>query len=350
MPPLQKSLTDTLRQMTSGFARTQELYTAVKLGIADLLANGPKQAHELAQAVNAHPQALYRFLRVLVARNLLSQEDDGSFRLSALGNLLRSDHPDSIRNLILYNGEVCYRVGQGMLHTVQTGQPAFDHIFGMPFFEYFAQHPDVRAIFNDVMSRAVNDRAVGVVANYDFSQADTIVDVGGGNGTLIAAILRAHPDPRGIVFDAPQVVTEAQHYLAQNGLVDRCQTVAGDFLTDPIPRGGDLYLLSNIIHDWDDDRAVCILRNCRAAMREDSTLLLIEQIMPERVTDAPATVGSDLSMLMLFGSAERTEAEYRSLLTMTGLQLTAVIPFEPTRVHAGKKTSWAIVESKPLNR
>jgi hypothetical protein len=349
MLPAQESLADTLRQMASGFARTQELCTAVKLGIADHLANGPKQAHELARVVNAHPQALYRFLRVLVARNLLSQEDDGSFRLSPLGDLLRSDHPNSMHDLILFFGEMNYRIGQGMLYTVQTGKPAFDYIFGMPFFDYLAQHSHISTLFNNLMSRDIDDRAASVVTAYDFSQADTVVDVGGGNGTLIAAIIRAFSRPRGIVFDTPGVIAEARYYLAQNGVADRWQTVTGDFFQDSIPPG-DLYILSNIVHDWDDNRAAQILCNCRAAMRDDSTLLLIEQIMPERVADAPGTVGSDLSMLMLYGSAERTEAEYRSLLATAGLQLTAVIPFEPTRFYSGRKPNWAVIESKPLHK
>jgi hypothetical protein len=350
MIPPQQSPSDILRRMISGFARTQELYTLVKLGIADHLADGPKQAHELAQAVNAHPQALFRFLRVMVARDLLLEEDDGGFRLSPLGEFLRSDHLDSLYNLIIYTGEVSYHVGRGMLRTVQTGQPSFDHILGMPFFDYLAQHPHLGTAFNDVMSQGGNERAADVVATYDFSQADTIVDVGGGNGTLLAIILHAHPGSQGIVFDVPEVVAEAQHNLAQNGLADRCQTVAGDFFHDPIPPGRDLYLLSNIIHDWDDDHAIQILRNCRTAMRDDSRLLLIEQIMPKRVTDAPAVVGSDLSMLLLFGSAERTEAEYRSLLALAGLQLTEVIPFELNHIYGGTRPNWAIIESKLLNK
>ncbi|MGB8953605.1 MAG: methyltransferase [Candidatus Aminicenantales bacterium] len=350
MPSTQESLTDTLRQMAGGFSLTQVLYTAVKLGVADHLANGPKQAHELAQAVNASPQALYRFLRMMVVLNLLVQENEGGFRLSPLGDLLRSDHPDSMRNRILYIGEVNYRAAQGMLHAVQKGEPAFDHIFGMSFFDYFAQHPHIGALFNDLLSRGIDDRVAGVVAAYDFSRASTIVDVGGGNGALLIAILRAHPHLRGIIFDMPKVVVEAQHYLAQNGVADRCQTIAGDFFHDTVPPGGALYLMSNIIHDWDDERAAQILRNCRAAMRDDSTLLLIEEIMPERVVDAPVTVSSDLSMLLLTRGRERTEAEYRALLAMAGLQLTAIIPFEPTRIYSGRKPNWAIIESKPPNK
>lgn len=174
MLPAQESLTDTLRQMATGFARTQELYTTVKLGIADHLVNGPRQSHELAQAVDAQPDALHRFLRKLVVLNLLAQEDDGAFRLLPLGELLCTDHPDSLRNLIIYICEVNYRAQQGLLYSVKTGKPAFDHVFGMSFFDFFAQRPDIGALFNDLMSRGVNDRVAGVVAAYDFSQADTI--------------------------------------------------------------------------------------------------------------------------------------------------------------------------------
>lgn len=350
MLPAQESLTDTLRQMAIGFGRTQELYTTVKLGIADHLVNGPRQSHELAQAVDAQPDALHRFLRKLVVLNLLAQEDDGAFRLLPLGELLCTDHPDSLRNQIIYIGEVNYRVQQELLYSVKTGKPAFDHVFGMSLFDFFAQRPDIGALFNDLMSRGVNDRVAGVVAAYDFSQADTIVDVGGGNGALITAILGIQLRPRGIIFDLPKVVDEAQYYLAQNGMADRCQIVAGDFFHDTIPPDGDIYLMSHIIHDWNDDCAAQILLNCRAAMRDDSTLLLVEGIMPERPADAPATVGSDLLMLMFTGGRERTEAEYRSLLAMAGLQLTAVIPFEPTRIYIGRKPSWAIIESKPVHK
>jgi hypothetical protein len=347
MVPTAGLLADTLRQMATGFARTQELYTAVKLGVADHLAAGPRHARELAQAVNAHPQALHRFLRKLVVLNLLAEEDDGAFRLLPLGELLCANHPGSVRNLVLYIGEVGYPAQQGLLYAVQTGRPAFDHVFGMPFFDFFERRLDLSALFDDLMGQGINDRAAAVVAAYDFSRFDTIVDVGGGNGTLISAILDAYPRLLGIVFDRPGVAAEGRHGVMRMGLADRCQTVAGDFFDNSIPPGRDIYLLSYVIHDWDDERATTILRNCRTAMRQDSRLLLIEEIMPKRAADAPATVGTDLSMLMLTGGRERTEAEYRSLLLTTGLQLTSVIPFEPTRDRGGR-SSWTIIESKPL--
>lgn len=337
---------DILRQMSGGFFLTQILYTAVRLGIADQLANGPKQSHELARSVNASPQALYRFLRMMVVLKLLFQEDDGGFRLSPLGDLLCSDHSDKMRERILYIGEVNYPVAQGMLHAVQTGEPAFDYIFGMPFFDYLERHPYIDSLFNVAMGHAVDERVEGIVAAYDFSKFSCIVDVGAGNGALITGILHAYSHPRGIIFDMPKVVAEAQNYLAENGMNDRCQTVTGDFFKDTIP-SGDLYILSNIIHDWDDNRAAQILRNCREVMSGDGKLLLIEQFMPKQAANAPVTVSSDLSMLLHTSGRERTEEEFRALFSKAGLQLTEVFPFEPSRIFSGRKPNWVIMECKP---
>jgi hypothetical protein len=347
--PDQTSLTDVLLQMVTGFARTQELYAAVKLGIADVLAAGPKQSNEIARAVNAQPQALHRFLRKLVVHDLLDQEDDGSFRLTPLGQLLRSDHPDSLRNLILYIGEMHYSADQGLLHAIQTGQPAFDYVFGMPFFKYLTEKPHLGLLFHEITSRAVNDRAAGIVAAYDFSNTNILVDVGGGNGTLLAAILLDNPNMQGILFDLPGVAAKAQDHFSKE-LTARCQTIGGNFLQDSLPVGADTYLMSNIIHDWDDEHAIKILHNCCTAMHGESTLLLVEQIMPEKFTDAPATVGSDLSMLKLTGGRERTEEEYRTILAAAGLQLFKIIPFEPANTCPGRKANWAIIESKPLKK
>ena len=346
----QESLIDTLRQMATGFARTQELYTAVKLGIADHLASGPKKSSELAQAVNAHPQALYRFMRKMVVHNLLSQEEDGSFRLLPMGEYLRTDHSDSLHNLILYIGELHYSADRGLLHAVQTGKPAFDHVFGMPFFDYLMQNPHLGVLFNNIMRNGIDDRITAVVSTYDFSQAHTIIDVGGGNGALIFAILCNNQRARGIIFDLPSVVTEAQYNLNINGLAERCSAVAGNFLHDAIPKDGDIYIMSQIIHDWDDEKAAHILSNCRDAMHSNSRILIIETLMPERVDEAPATVGSDISMLKLTGGCERTSMEYQTMLTKAGLQLTNIITFEPNKIYLGRKSSWVIIECKSCNK
>jgi hypothetical protein len=336
-----------LRQAVGGYLNTQVLYTAAKLQIADYLKDGPKHVSELASRAHVSPQALCRFLRMLVVMDLLSQEGNDTFGLTPVGDYLRSDHPESMRDRLIYVGEVSYKMAQGMLRAIQTGEPAFEHVFGMPFFEYFDQHPDMGALFNGLMSRGVNDRIAGIVAAYDFSAARTIVDVGGGVGTLVAAILSANPHVQGIVFDVPKVAATARSYLAENGVAERCQVVAGNFFMDAVPKGGDIYLMSNIIHDWNDEQALHILRNCRSAMGDAGTLLLIEELVPIRVDEARATIIRDLNMLLLTPGRERTEAEYGALLNAAGLEISSVIPFNMANTYGSKRPNWVIMECKP---
>ncbi|MDD2499200.1 MAG: methyltransferase [Geobacter sp.] len=346
----QKSAAEIMRDMAGGFTLTQIVYTAVKLGIADQLKNGALTTPLLATAIQADQLSLHRFMRMMVVVGLLIQEEDGRFGLSPLGELLRRDHPESICNRILYIGEVNYPAAQGMSHAVKTGEPGFDHVFGMPFFDYFAQHPGIGALFNELMSQAVVDRAAGITATYDFTNAKTIVDVGGGKGTLITAILKAYPDSCGIIFDMPSVLTEAGVYLTENGVADRCETAAGDFFATMVPAGGDIYILSNILHDWEDTRAEQILRNCSSVMSPENRLLVVEQLLPEQALDAPVTVAADLSMMLLLRGRERTEAEYRELLSKAGLEISSITMFEPSRIYSNRKTSWAIIEGRPLKR
>lgn len=343
---VEKTPTELVREMAGGFSLSQMLYTTVKLGVPDELASGPRHARDLAPALNANPQTLHRFLRMLVVIKLLSQDEDGRFMLSPLGHTLRTDHPDALFQRILYIGEINYRAAQGMLHTVQTGEVAFDHVFGVPFFDYLAEHPYLGGFFNGLMSQQVEDRAAGIVAAYDFSGVGTVVDVGGGKGTLVSAILGGDPGRRAVIFDRPEVLAEARLCLEQSGLDHRCRLVPGDFFRDPVPPEGDLYLLSNIIHDWDDEKSVRILSNCRSAMSSGSTLLLIEQIMPERAEQAPVTVASDFSMMLLLTGRERTRAEFEGLLAGAGLRLASVLPFEPSRSYSGRKSNWAVIEVK----
>jgi hypothetical protein len=333
----EKVCIDTLRQMNAGFARTQELYTTVKLGIADHLAKGPRQAYDLAMELKVHPRALYRFLRLLVARKILCEDGDKGFQLTPLGDLLRSDHPNTLRNIILYNGEVSYRVGQEMLYSVQTGKPAFEKFFGMPFYDYLQKHPDICNLFNSMMNYQTTDRFEGLANNYNFSQVSTIVDIGGGNGAQISYILKNNPKAKGIIYDLPAVASVAIQNLAKNNLTDRCQVISGDFFEDTIPKGKDIYILSNIIHNWDDERAILILNNCHNVMSNNSKLLLIEQIMPEKITDDTAVAGTDVGMLLLTGGTERTLQEYKTLLAQVGLEI----------IHnfgAGGKSNFTIME------
>lgn len=264
---------DVIRRMAGGFSTTQILHTAAKLRIADHLVKGPRSAAELAQVLHAHPQALHRFLRMMVVLELLIEKSNGSFGLSAVGQLLRSDHPESLRDRIIYIGAINYPTAQAMLHSVQTGEPAFDHVFGVPFFGHLMQQPELGAIFNQLMNRNVIDRVAGIIGAYDFSNMKSIVDIGGGNGALLAAVLNANPHAVGTLFDTTEVIAEARIALARSDMARRIEMVAGDLFLGPLPKDGDLYLLSNIIHDWDDSHAEQILRNCRTAVRADSRLL-----------------------------------------------------------------------------
>lgn len=341
----EKKLFDSMTNMTTGFARAQELYTTVKLGIADLLAKCPRESNDLAEELKINQPSIFRFLRLLEARGILYENNDKKFGLTPLGELLRSDHPRSMRDIILYHAEISYRVWQEMLYSIETGKPAFDKIFGMPFFDYLHKNPEMGSSFNSTMIFHETDRFQKVVSNYNFKQAISVVDIGGGDATLISLILKNNQQSVGIVFDIPTFTAAAQKNIAQNNLLDRCQVIIGDFFQETIPEGKDIYILSNIIHDWADKEAILILRNCQKAMCDNSKLLIIEQIMPENVTDDPQVVSSDFSMLLITGGLERTLQEYKTLLAEVKLIIINVITFEQTcYFDKDKKTNWAIME------
>jgi SAM-dependent methyltransferase len=214
------------------------------------------------------------------------------------------------------------------LHSVQTGETAFDHLFGMELFPYLAQHPEEAAVFNAAMTAFSTQVATAVVAAYDFSPFGTIVDVGGGQGALLRAILQATPTARGVLFDLPQVVTGAKEPTEAMGLTERCTMVGGDCFAS-VPSGGDAYILSAVIHDWDDERSIAILHNCHRAMRPQGKLLLVEAVVPARIDRSVLSqfsVRGDVNMLVHTGGRNRTEAEYRALFEAAGFQLTRIIP------------------------
>jgi hypothetical protein len=232
-----------------------------------------------------------------------------------------------VRAAALLAGERSYRAWGGLLHSVQSGQTAFAHVFGMGTFEYMAQNPAVRAIYDDAMSASTGSRAAGVVGAYDFSPFRVVADVGGGHGTLLAAILRANPGVTGILFERPSLAAGIDRLLGDAGVGARCQVVTGDFFQS-VPAGADAYVLSHIIHNWDDERSAVILRNCRAAMAPAGRLLLLEQVMPERVEASEAGqrgTMADLHMMVITGGRERTEKEYAALLSSAGFRLRRVI-------------------------
>ncbi len=265
-------------------------------------------------------------LRALAGLGLFAEEGEGRFRLTALGEPLRAGVPGSVRGYAVLVGEpMVWRSWGGILHSLRTGQPAFDHAFGAPLFEYLAAHPEEARVFDEAMTGRSAAEIAAVLAAYDFSGAGTVVDVGGGQGALLAAVLEADPRARGVLFDRPHVVAAARARLATAGLVPaRCHLVEGDFF-GAVPPGGDLYVLKRIIHDWDDGRARSILRNCRAAVPEAGRLLLVELVVPPGDEPSDAKL-LDLLMLVYAGGRERTEAEYRDLLASAGFGLTRVVP------------------------
>jgi hypothetical protein len=348
----------TMHRMAGGFAMTQVLHAAAQSGVADALRDDARSVSELAAALDLDACALERCLRMMVVLDLLVQVDLRVFMLSAVGRLLRADHPESMRNRILYIGAINYPTASAALYSVRTGKPAFDHVFGRPLFDYFTQQPAIGHLFNDLMKQGVDSRVLGILHAYDFSRARRIVDIGGGNGALLSRILAQALTSRGIVFDTADVVAEARMRLAGTEVGCRIGLVEGDLFQGMYRPGADLYLLSNIIHDWNDAQVETILCHCVTAMQEGSSLLVIEELMPDRGIDSPATIANDYSMLILTGGKERTETQYRALLERCGLVIATIIPFPVEAANNSRKgnlvlldcrTKQAVERSTPLS-
>jgi hypothetical protein len=310
-----------------GYRTTACLYAAAELGIGDLLAAGPRTSQDLAQATGAHPRALHRLLRALAAMEVLVEEDD-RFRLTAVGEELRSDRQGgSVR---FFGYETNWMVWGSFLHSVMTGERAFDHVHGMRNWDYYRTHPDAAARFDAAMRAMTSGWAPAIARAYDFSRFAVVVDVGGGDGTLLAEIIRRHPSARGVLFDRPDVVERAQQ--------PRLEKVGGSFL-EKVPEGGDAYVMKSVIHDWPDEEAVAILRKCREAMTSAARLLVIERVLPARATpDHLEAFLGDVNMLAGPGGRERTEAEFRELLAAGGFWLERVVP---------TGTAMSVLESSP---
>jgi SAM-dependent methyltransferase len=320
--PSEHHLRDVLREQIMGFRTTQMIHVAAKLGLADCLAAGPRPAEELAAAVGAEPQALHRLLRALASLGIFAQDEAGDFALTPQAELLRSDVQGSLRDIALMYGEDWLWQAYGnMTHSVRTGAPAFTKTHGQPFYGYLHAHPRAAARFNAAMSGFSSHETAAILEAYDFSDARRVVDIGGGHGALLAALLRAHPQLTGAVFDLPSVVAGAATVLSELG--ERVRAVAGDFF-DEAPAGADLYVMKSVLHNWDDADAERILTTCRAAMAPDARLLVIERAVPEGNAPAEAKL-FDINMLVVAGGCERTELEYRRLFDAAGLVLERVI-------------------------
>ncbi|MBI5337134.1 MAG: hydroxyneurosporene methyltransferase [Mycolicibacterium rufum] len=314
-----------LLELATGAWTTQVLYVAAKLGIADQLAAGPRRAADVAAAVGADPDAVYRLMRAMTSRGALRERRDGRFALTAVGHALRADSEGSLRDMVLFIGHPARWADWGaLLYSVQTGEPAAEMLRGMPFFAYLETDPDFAEVFNNAMTAASGLSNDVALQAYDFSRCRLVIDVGGGHGAVLSTILRGAPDARGVLFDLPAVVEGAGGLLADAGVAHRTAIEGGSFL-ESVPAGGDLYVMKNIIHDWDDEHSLTILRNIRTGIAEDGRLLLLEMVLPER---ASSFIGHmlDLEMLLMVHGRERTRAQYADLLSRAGFRLTRVLP------------------------
>jgi SAM-dependent methyltransferase len=318
-----------------GAQTAQILYVAAKLGLADLISEGHRTAVELGRVLGVDAVALRRVLRGLVAIGVCDERGDGQLQLKPLGEYLRADHPDSVQSRVILNGEVHYALWADILATIRTGQSASQRAFGMPFYEHLARYPEVGSVFDRAMTSAgwIRYRFRPAVEAYDFGQFSSIVDVGGGNGTLMVELLKKYSKPTGIIFDVPRLAEAARQKIEEAQLITRCQFLGGNAF-EAVPAGADAYVLSNFLINWGDAEALVPLRNCRKAIAPRGKLLLIEWIMPTggeprmdfRFWD---TVIMDLVMLAAFGSQSgyvRTRSEFDKLLDGAGFAVTTLVP------------------------
>jgi hypothetical protein len=317
-----------------GAMAVQAIHVAAKLGLADLVAGDPKTIDELADATHTHGPSMARLLRALTSLGIFAEDTTGRYRQTPLSETLRSDRPGSIRpSAMMMGAHFFWRPVGALEETVRSGQPSFERLYGAPFFEHLAGHADDAAIFNTAMSSSA-DYLAAIVAAYDFSKFERIVDVGGGHGNLLAAILSANPRLRGVLYDLPEVVAGASA-LRQEPISRRSEIIGGDFFQE-VPAGADAYILKGVIHDWNDEAALKILKNCRRAIRADGVLLLVETVLTPSTDPAGALM--DMLMMVLTSGRERTESEFRSLFQEAGFSMAQVI----------RSAGVSIIESRPV--
>jgi SAM-dependent methyltransferase len=306
-----------------GFMRSQALSVAATLGIADLIGDEPRHVTELARASGAHEPSLFRLLRLLSSEGVFQETEPHRFANNRLSDGLRSSAPSTMRYIAISMGAEMFRSWVSALHSFTTGEPGFDEQFGLPWFDYLAQHPEASDVFNRAMAAGTRTRLEALARN-DWSAVRRVADIGGGTGSTIAAVLVANPHLEGALFDLPGVVAGAGEILERAGVSERCTVVGGDFFNDPLPPA-DAYLLVQILHDWNDERAAAILRNCRRAITADGRLLIVDGVVaPGSASDLLKHM--DLHMLVMLGGKERDEEEWRDLLAGEGFELVRVAP------------------------
>ena len=317
-----------------GALAAQVVYVAARLGLIDQVADEAKTVEELASSSGTDAQSLGRLLRALVSLGILVQDQSGRFRATSVGEVLGSSHPSSLRSWTIFLGSpFIWNPWGNLFETISTGQTAFSQLYGMPFFSYLANHPEYAKVFNDAMSAGSSDYVKDLLAAYDFSKFERIVDVGGGQGELLRGILKTNPTTHGVLFDLPAVVAETG-ILKADTMAGRCEVIAGDFFEE-VPQAGDVYILKTIIHSYDDEDALRILKVCRRAIKENGRLLLLEIVLT--AASKPGSALMDMMDLVL-GGRERTEEEFGKLLSRAGFSLLRVIPAR----------NFSILESRPV--
>jgi SAM-dependent methyltransferase len=311
-------------QLMTAYYVPQAIYVAAQLGLADQLASHPHSADELARVTGTNPAALNLLLYALSSVGIFAATPDGIWRLTPLATYLQSDTPHSQRGWALFHGNIGYRTWAELRHTIDTGAAMFARAFGADFYSYMATHPEIAAEWDTAMNQTARGWLGALTASYDFHGLGTVVDVGGGQGALLAGILRDVPALRGILFDLPHVVAGAAALLYEAGVADRC-TVTGGNMFEPIPRGGDAYILSRVLFNWDDEHALDILRSCRRACGPDAKLLVLDVVNSNADKPEEAVFG-DLNLLLLFGGHQRTEQQFRALLRAAGFAIARILP------------------------
>ena len=310
-----------LFEMATAYWVSQAIYVAAKLGIADLVADGPQSCATLAIATRSDPSSLFRLLRALSSVGIFSQVEDDRFALSRLAEPLRSDIPGSLREILITIGEIHYQACGELLHSVRSGSSGFNQVFGTSLFGYLQRDANAAHSFNQGMTNLSSLLAHTVLLAYDFSGISSIVDLGGGQGELLRRILESDPEITGTVFDLPHVIQSTTRVPSNGG---QCSFISGNFF-ESVPEGAAAYLLSGVLHDWTDHLAVGILSNCRKAMAKNGRVLIVEMIVPD-TNSASFSKLLDLNMLVMTGGRERTKSEFHALLDAAGLRITRILP------------------------
>lgn len=320
------ALAQQLDRMITGYWVSQAIYAAAKFNIAEQLSDGPKSVEKLAEASSTNPDALYRLLRALASVGIFAESENRQFALTPLAEPLRENVPGSKRALALMSGDEQFHAWTEIEYSIRTGEKAFDKVFGQPIFDYLGEHPDKARIFDAAMTGIHGRESNALLDAYDFSSFEVVADIGGGNGSLMSALLEKHSTLKGILFDLPHVVEHAQVNIEAAGVSDRCELVGGNFF-ESVTAGADAYLMRHIIHDWNDEKSLTILKNCHQVMSPESKLLIVESVIPP----GNAPFGGkflDLVMMLIPGGKERSEEEYRALFAESGFELKRIVPTE----------------------